>query len=94
MEGLDSDRLFVGLTRPQLLLGVPFGFAIGNAIVTTELFLVFRSAWVVVFALVAHLAGWLATLRDPRIFHLWIVSVQRCPRVKNHRLWRCNSYRA
>jgi type IV secretion system protein VirB3 len=93
MDELDRDHLFVALTRPQMLLGVTYGYAVTNAIVTTELFLVFKSIWVLAVALILHVVGWLACLRDPRIFNLWIVKVQRCPRVRNYRLWRCNSYR-
>lgn len=94
MEGLDRDVLFVGLTRPQMLLGVTYGYAIANGILTTELFLVFKSIWVLAAALIVHVVGWLACLRDPRIFDLWLVKARRCPRVVNYRLWRCNSYRA
>ena len=94
MEGLDRDVLFVGLTRPQMLLGVTYTFAIINAILTTELFLLFKSVWVLLAAVLVHATGWLACLRDPRIFDLWLVKARRCPRVPNHRTWRCNSYRA
>ena len=93
MEGLDRDTLFVALTRPQMLLGVTFGFAIANAIITTELFLIFKSAWVLLAAVIVHVIGWLACLRDPHIFDLWLVKVRRCPRVKNYRVWQCNSCR-
>jgi type IV secretion system protein VirB3 len=93
MDRLDRDILFTGLTRPQMLLGVTYGFAIANAIITTELFLLFKSAWVLLAAVVVHLVGVVACLRDPRIFDLWLVKARRCPRVRNHRLWRCNSYR-
>lgn len=93
MDSLDRDVLFTGLTRPQMLLGVTYGFAIANAILTTELFLIFKSAWVLVAAVIIHILGFAACLRDPRIFDLWLVKVQRCPRIKNYRLWRCNSYR-
>lgn len=86
--------LFVGLTRPQMLLGVTYTFAVANGILTTELFLLFKSAWVLVAALIVHFLGVAACLRDPRIFDLWLVRVQRCPRVRNYRVWRCNSYRA
>jgi type IV secretion system protein VirB3 len=89
----DRDILFVALTRPQMLLGVTYGFAIGNAIVTTELFLTFKSVWVLLAALLLHGIGWLACLKDPRIFDLWLTKAQRCPRVRNYRYWRCNSYR-
>lgn len=94
MEGLERDTLFVGLTRPQMLLGVTYGYAIANGVITTELFLLFKSPLVVIAALIVHVIGWVACLRDPRIFDLWIVKVRRCPRVPNYRLWRCNSYRA
>lgn len=94
MDGLDRDVLFTGLTRPQMLLGVTYSFAIANAILTTELFLVFKSALVLFAALVVHIVGVALCLRDPRFFELWLVKVQRCPRVRNYRLWRCNSYRA
>lgn len=93
MDGLDRDILFTGLTRPQMLLGVTYGFAIANGVITTELFLVFKSVWVLLAAAVLHLVGLVACLRDPRIFDLWLVKARRCPRVQNHRLWRCNSYR-
>lgn len=93
MDGLGRDTLFVALTRPQMLLGVTYGYAIGNAIVTTELFLLFKSVWVLLVAVLLHLIGWVACLRDPHIFDLWLVKVRRCPRVRNHRIWRCNSYR-
>lgn len=93
MDAPDRDILFVGLTRPQMLLGVTYGYAVANAIVTTELFLIFKSIWVLAAALVLHAAGWLACLKDPHIFELWLVKVRRCPRVRNHGVWRCNSYR-
>jgi type IV secretion system protein VirB3 len=89
----DRDILFVALTRPQMLLGVTYGFAIGNAIVTTELFLIFKSIWVLLAALLLHGIGWVVCLKDPRFFDLWLTKVQRCPRVSNYRYWRCNSYR-
>jgi len=43
-------------------------------------------------ALLLHVVGYIACLREPRIFDLWITRVSRCPRVRNWRLWRCNSY--
>lgn len=94
MQGLDRDVLFVALTRPQMLFGVTFGYLIANVVITTELFLIFKSIWVLVAASLVHLIGWLGCLRDPRIFDLWLVKVQRCPRLRNYRIWGCNSYRA
>lgn len=93
MQPLDRDPLFVALTRPQLLLGVPYGFVILNGVLATELFLIFRSIWVLLIAAIVHLVGWLMTLNDVHMFDLWLTKVRQCPRVPNYRVWRCNSYR-
>ena len=93
MNGLDRDRLFVALTRPQMFAGVTYSFFVANAVVTTELFLIFKSVWVVPVAVLVHLAGVIACAREPRFFDLFLTKVGRCPRIKNRAVWRCNSYR-
>ena len=45
-------------------------------------------------ALLVHAVGYLACLREPRVFDLWLTKVSRCPRVRNWRRWGCNSYAA
>lgn len=93
MNGLERDPLFVALTRPQMFAGVTYSYFIANAVVATELFLIFKSAWVLLAALVIHLAGVLLCVREPRFFDLWLTRLSRTPRVRNHKIWRCNSYR-
>ena len=94
MNGLERDTIFVALTRPQMFAGVTYTYFVANAVIATELFLIFRSAWVVPFAVIIHLAGVLLCLREPRFFDLWLTRIGRCPRIRNHAIWRCNSYRA
>lgn len=93
MEELDRAPLFTALTRPQMFAGVTYNYFVINAVIAAELFLIFRSVWVLLVALIMHGVGVLLCLREPRIIDLWLVRVSRCPRVKNHSLWRCNSYR-
>ena len=93
MSGLARDPLFVALTRPQMFAGVTYSYFVINAVVATEFFLIFRSAWVLAVAVIVHLVGVLLCLREPRIFDLWFTRVGRCPRVRNYKIWRCNSYR-
>lgn len=93
MEGLERDTVFVALTRPQMFAGVTYTWFVANAVISTELFLVFRSAWVIVLALLVHAAGVLMCLLEPLFFDLWLTRVGKCPRVRNHAVWRCNSYR-
>ena len=89
---LSRAPVFRALTRPQMFAGVTYNFFVINLLVTTEAFLVTRSFLALPVALAVHAAGYLACLREPRIFDLWLTKVSRCSRIKNWRLWRCNSY--
>ena len=88
------------LTRPQMFAGVTMNFFIINLMVTTIAFLIlsdFLSNLLMVLAfllvpLTVHLIGYFASLREPRIFDLWITKVSKCPRVPNFKRWGCNSY--
>ena len=90
---LRRDTLFVALTRPQMFAGVTYSFFVINTVLAVELFLIFKSLWVILAALLIHLAGMVASLREPRIVDLWLSRVRYCPRIKNYAFWRCNSYR-
>ena len=93
MPDIRRDTLFVALTRPQMFAGVTYSFFVINGVLAAELFLIFKSLWVLAIALLIHGIGVIMCLREPRIFDLWIARVSRCPRVRNHAIWRCNSYR-
>jgi type IV secretion system protein VirB3 len=93
MVDIDRDPLFVALTRPQMFGGVAYSYFIINGVITTELFLVFHSVLALLLAVVAHIVGVLLSVREPRIFDLWLTRVSRCPRIPNFSIWRCNSYR-
>jgi type IV secretion system protein VirB3 len=90
---IERDTCFVALTRPQMFAGVTYSYFVANAVVATELFLIFKSAWILAGALLIHAVGVLLCLKEPRIFDLWLARVSRCPRVKNYPVWGCNSYR-
>jgi type IV secretion system protein VirB3 len=85
--------VFVALTRPQMFAGVTYSFFVINAVLSLELFLIFKSLWAVAVAGLVHLVGMVLCLREPRFFDLWLTRVSRCPRVKNFKVWGCNSYR-
>ena len=82
------------LTRPQMFAGVTYSFFIINAAVTTEVFRITKSFVALPVALLIRGIGYLACLREPRVFDLWITKVSRCPRVRNWQRWGCNSYAA
>ncbi len=87
------------LTRPQMFAGVTMNFFVINMMVSMIAFLVLvdlmKGFWVLLLFLVPltmHVVGYFASLREPRIFDLWITKVSKCPRIPNFRRWNCNSY--
>ena len=88
----NRSMVFRALTRPQMFAGVTYSYFIINAAVTTEAFLLTRSFFALPVAVLVHIIGYFACLREPRVFDLWITKVSRCPRVKNWKRWGCNSY--
>jgi type IV secretion system protein VirB3 len=92
MSRLTSDPVFAALTRPQMIGGVTYAYAVFNLILTVEGFLITRSFWALVLAFVVHCVGYVACLREPRFFDLWMAKVRTCPRVRNFAFWQGNSY--
>ena len=76
-----------------MFAGVTYTMFVANMVIATELFLVFKSIWVIAGSLALHGICVLLCLKEPRIFDLWLARVSKCPRIKNHRVWACNSYR-
>ena len=84
-----------------MFAGVTMNFFIINSMVTTIAFLILKDLlvtnMVMLLAFLAvpaimHVIGYFASLREPRIFDLWITKVSKCPRVRNYKRWGCNSY--
>lgn len=94
MTDLVRHPVHRSLTRPQMFAGVTMNFFIINFLVTGELFLIFKSLWILPLPFILHAIGYFACLREPRVFDLWITRVSKCPRVKNWKRWGCNSYAA
>jgi type IV secretion system protein VirB3 len=93
MTQLSSDPVFAALTRPQMIAGVTYAYAVFNLILTVEAFLITRSFWALAVAGVVHAIGYVCCLREPRFFDLWITKVRTCPRVRNFGFWQANVYR-
>lgn len=92
MTELHRAPVFRALTEPQMFAGVTYSFFVINLVVTTEAFLITRSFWALAAAAAMHAVGYLACLGEPRIFDLWLLKVSRCARIRNYKIWRCNSY--
>ncbi|WP_298468313.1 VirB3 family type IV secretion system protein [uncultured Erythrobacter sp.] len=101
MADLIRHPVHRAITRPQMFAGVTMNFFIINMMVSTIAFLIFKGFLVtnpvmflafLLVPLATHLIGYFASLREPRIFDLWITKVSKCPRIPNYKRWGCNSY--
>jgi type IV secretion system protein VirB3 len=92
MATLERDVVFGALTRPQMFAGVTYSYFVLNAVITVEAFLISHAFWALLIAPPLHLMGYIGCLREPRFLDLWLTKVSRCPRIKNAKFWRCNSY--
>lgn len=88
-----SDRLFRALARPQMVGGVTYPFFVLNGIAAAELFLIFKSPFALLPALMIHALGYAAHLRDANIMALWMTRLRRVPRIPNRSIWGANVYR-
>ncbi len=92
MNRLASDPVFAALTRPQMIGGVTYSYAVFNLIVTVEAFLITKSFWAILVAVAVHAVGYLGCLKEPRFFDILITRASRCPRTPNFRFWRANAF--
>lgn len=87
-----TDPVFLGLTRPAMLLGVTQSFFVINAVLCMVAFLATNSFLpLLVGAPLLHGIGMLACLRDARTFDIWFAKA-RFLACLNRSFWRANSY--
>jgi type IV secretion system protein VirB3 len=87
-----TDPIFLGLTRPAMLFGVPQSFFVMNAVLCMVAFLATGSFYPIFLGGPSvHGLGYLACLRDARTFDIWWVKAKflKC---LNRGYWKANSY--
>lgn len=87
-----ADPLFVGLTRPAMLFGVPYGACVAEGILAMCLFLATSNPFYLLVVLPSHAILYLVSAHDPGIFssiEVWAKTVGRC---RNRRFWRAASF--
>ena len=89
---LQSDPLFVGLTRPTLILGVSISYAMLNMMICTVWFIQTTNFWVVPLALGIHLIGYIACFKEPLFMELYMNKGQKCNQCPNKSYYGANSY--
>ena len=92
MDKTATDPLFLGLTRPAMVWGVPQPLFVLNGMLSMIAFLATDSFYPLVLgAPLIHALAYVACLKDVRIFDLWLTKA-RFLRCVNRRYWGAASY--
>ncbi|WP_334189719.1 type IV secretion system protein VirB3, partial [Noviherbaspirillum sp.] len=86
------DPLFVGLTRPVTLFGIPYVAFVGEFIATAVIFLMVGNPLYLLLALPCHGVLYLIGSHDPGLFHsmaIWMKTKGRC---RNTAFWGAASF--
>lgn len=90
-EALAVNPVFVGLTRPPMLLGVTVDYLGISIMIVLCGFILFSSPFYLLIYLPLHVVGVIACAIDHNIFRLLFKKLE-CLNVPNKRLWGCQSY--
>ena len=91
MEKLWISHLFVGLTRPPMMMGVTVEYLSLCFMITVCAFILTNSFCYLLIYFPLHAIGWLACQVDCHIFRL-LSKRWECQNVPNKSLWGCQSY--
>ncbi|MDX2082874.1 MAG: VirB3 family type IV secretion system protein [Rickettsiales bacterium] len=76
---IGSDPLFLGLTRPSMILGVSYTFAALNGMVSLLAFVITNKFFYLLILLPStHMMAWFICLKEPRALELLIAKNSKC----------------
>ncbi|KJV68983.1 type IV secretion system protein VirB3 [Candidatus Neoehrlichia procyonis] len=88
-----ADQLFKGLTRPTMLFGVSYTFAIFNFMICIMIFMYSNDFRVLlILGPSIHGIGYLASSRDPLFLDLFMIKMRKCSKCLNRFYHNANSY--
>ena len=67
---INTDPLFVGLTRPTMFLGVSFTFALLNGFINVIAYINAPSVKVIFIAVIVHMIGYVICFKEPLFLEL------------------------
>jgi type IV secretion system protein VirB3 len=89
---VEADMLFLGLTRPPLLFGVSYTFALLNFMVCLLAFIITNKFMYFFAALPVHMLGYYLCSKEPLFLDLFLIRSSKCSRTKNKFFHGANSY--
>ena len=89
---LNTDPLFIGLTRPPLLFGVSYMYFILNIFFCAIFFIQTSNFWFLPLGLFIHLMGFILCNKEPLVMELLMIKMQKCNNCSNKLYHGANSY--
>lgn len=91
-EDIHIDTLFVGLTRPTTICGIPYTAFVVEFMATALIFLAVGNPIYLTMAVPIHGVLYLISASDPAAFnaiYMWLKTIGRC---QNSRFWGAASF--
>ena len=92
MSGASRDVLFVGATRPPMIMGVTFEVFLLSGMLSGVIFLAVGNPLYLLAFLPMYFLGYLVCLTEPRKFALFAQKLKCTADNRNRLFWKCNSY--
>lgn len=89
---IQTDQLFKGLTRPAMLFGVSYMFAILNVLICMVAFINLNDLRIFLLLIGIHGLGYIASAKEPLFIELFMVKLGRCSKCINRLYHGANSY--
>ncbi|MDM8335539.1 VirB3 family type IV secretion system protein [Wolbachia pipientis] len=89
---IQTDQLFKGLTRPAMLFGVNYMFAILNVLICMLIFINSNDLRTFLMLFVIHGLGYIASAKEPLFIELFMVKLGKCSKCSNLFYHGANSY--
>jgi type IV secretion system protein VirB3 len=89
---LDSDSLFIGLTRPPMIFGVSYTFAMFNMLIGLVGYILAGDFKFLAAIVPIHFVGYLICSKEPLFIELFKTRAEKCNRSRNRFFHGANSY--
>ena len=90
--GLNKDPLFVGLTRPSLILGVSIPYFMLNILICSVYYINRSDIWILIIGFVVHMIGYIACYSEPRFMELYLLKFGKSNQCPNKSYYGANTY--
>ena len=97
-EQVDIDPLFIGMTRPPIVWGVPMEFFGINFILFGIGMIAFASLtgkllFIISICVPLHILAYVATEKEPHWMGIYLTKITQCGPTRNKSFWKSNSYK-